>query len=82
VAQREDGTPLHGASERGHVDLARSLIVHGADAAAQNRFKSVTHGSSHTWLDHLGTGPQGPRWLSDGFIFLDLNRIYDTLTRP
>ena len=29
-------TSLHRASERGHVDLARFLIEHGADAAAQD----------------------------------------------
>lgn len=40
-------TPLHMASERGNLDLARLLIEHGVDAAAQNK-KGLTplHGAS------------------------------------
>ena len=38
AAQSEDGiTPLHRASERGHVDVARLLIEHGADVTAQSK---------------------------------------------
>jgi len=36
AAQDGDGlTPLHRASEGGHLDVARLLVEHGADAAAQ-----------------------------------------------
>ena len=36
AAQAKDGwTPLHWASEEGHVEVVRLLIEHGADLAAQ-----------------------------------------------
>ena len=38
VAQSKDGTtPLHQASERGHVNVAQLLIEHGADAAPMTK---------------------------------------------
>ncbi|KAI0290864.1 hypothetical protein BC826DRAFT_516689 [Russula brevipes] len=43
------GTPLHAASRRGHADIARVLLDHGADANAKN-----TDGSSPLHLAHIG----------------------------
>jgi len=38
AAQRKDGTtPLHRASEQGHMDVTRLLIEHGADVTAQSK---------------------------------------------
>ena len=42
AAQDQDGsTPLHLASERGHLDLARLLVEHGANVAAQDQDEST-----------------------------------------
>jgi len=41
-AQAEDGrTPLHLASERGHVDVAWMLVECGADVSAQAKDRST-----------------------------------------
>jgi ankyrin repeat protein len=44
AAQNKKGlTPLHGASLRGHLDMARLLIEYGADAAAQSKHGTPLH---------------------------------------
>jgi hypothetical protein len=49
----EGSTPLHLASQEGHVKAARFLVEHGADAAAQDRggWTPLHHASSHGHLD-------------------------------
>jgi len=46
-------TPLHRASEQGHVDLAQFLIVHGADVSAQDSdgWTPIERASSKGHLD-------------------------------
>jgi ankyrin repeat protein len=50
AAQAEDGsTPLHWASERGHVEVAQLLIKHGADTTAKaipNRNSTLDKGAA------------------------------------
>jgi serine/threonine-protein phosphatase 6 regulatory ankyrin repeat subunit B len=42
AAQDQSGwTPLHDASQRGHLDLARFLVEHGANITAQDQSGST-----------------------------------------
>ena len=43
----ENGTPLHGASFKGHLEVARLLVKHGANINALNKSKwAPLHGAA------------------------------------
>jgi ankyrin repeat protein len=50
----DDTTPLHLASRRGHEDVSRLLLVHGADATARaDGGKSPLHMASERGHEHV-----------------------------
>jgi ankyrin repeat protein len=50
----EEEAPLHLASQRGHEDVARLLIEHGADATAQSKYGTTPlHGASREEVARL-----------------------------